>query len=435
MLYIEIKEIEDSGNLEEAKNLYYEEIQRGNVNYYLSGFFRCCKALSKYDDFISCFESIPFQNIEEDYLKNQYAWVLYNQQLKNTEYENIDELLIVANKIINTCIQPSLDEYNVNPYVLTVIKVIRKLKEKNNPNYKLIKEWILKLDLDKLKDDNEFRYKDADGIDRENPSHKEFYIQTLSKCYEKLGEDKNCVDFCKYALSLNIKWHYNNKRWINARMLYCECNIADDFNVALEKYKKIVIKNKFWYMYHKLSKLYFQKPDLNLAILFECYALDIREEPQKLVNVMEQLALLFQAIGKIDEMKKFAQASYYYRNLNHWNVSEELQYIIEFNGIDTNIKPNIFELKQICNNVILDNGKTINIEGKIKNYLNNGFSGFIISKQLDKNVFFNVSDIIDKDCKPKTNDFVNCCVIKTDRGLKAIKIQLKGVKHGRNNNK
>ena len=434
MQYKDIKQLEESGCIEDAKQLYLQEIEKGNISYYISGFFRCCKSLNQLQEFIEVYEKNP-NFINDESICNQYGWAIYNEFIKNYDKDNLEELLVNARKIISVCQQPSLENYNANPFVLTIIKVVKKLKEKNNPSFKTIKEWITLLDLDKLKDDNEFKYKDSDGFDRENPSHKEFYIQTLSKCYEKLGEYRECVKFCEKALSLGIKWHYKNQRWIKARLLFCQCMVAEDYDVALENYKKLVLKNKFWYMYHKLSKLFFRKPDINSALLFECYALDIKEDPKMLVNVYEQLAYLCQAEGKIEEMKKFAQAAYYYRNLNSWNISDELYYLVELYELNSTGVPNMLHLKKICNDIIIEKEGLLVVDGKVRNFTKNHLSGFILSNELSKDVFFNLSDVEFNGHNLEINDVVNFKVIKVEKGLKAIAIKIKGVKNVRNYNK
>lgn len=420
MLYKDIKVVEDSGQVEEAKNMYREEVEKGNYNYYFSGYSRCCKNLGLDEEFIE-FLNAHQELLKDEKISNQYSWIIYKTKIKNEI--DIQNLQKYANIIIKSCRQGPFEDNNSTPYVLTIKRIVKVLKDQNNPNYRLIKEWILKLNQNDLRDDNIFNYKDESGTDRENPSYKEFYIQTLSKCYEKLGLFKECVTFCEESLKLNIKWHYNNKKWITARMLYCKCQIADDYGSAVEEYKRIVEINKFWYMYYKLGNLYFRKNDLQNALKYQFLALDFRQEHKKLVNVLLQLAFIFQAKGEIENAKLFAHATANLRIENSWGISDELEFIICSLSIDIKKPIDWASLKKIKNEISTNSNFTKINEGKIKKLIKNGFSGFIEQKGLPKDIFFNLSDVLFDKNKITEGMTVRYKLIEKDGSYKAINIK------------
>ena len=80
-------------------------------------------------------------------------------------------------------------------------------------------------------------------------------------------------------------------------------------------------------MYHKLSQICFSYNRLSEALLYASKAFTCRFEYEKMVNLMFDTALLWQASG-IDVNAKIFQASAYYRKRQGWQISEELQYYI-----------------------------------------------------------------------------------------------------------
>lgn len=292
---------------------------------------------------------------EYDSLKEQVCqqicWVIYKQKIKyyseETSNDGFEEFLDSAEFITTNCFQKNAEEHNKNPFVLTVLKVVKIYKNKNNKNYKKMLEWILKLDPNILSEEV-FSFVDSKGKEREKASPKEYYFQYISKIYEKLQENEKCVEICDVGLQQIKKWHYRNHVWIKARREYCSCLISTDFDNAVKEYIKIAEKEKHWFMYHKVSSLFFERGNLDSAILYAAKAFDAYKiEPETMINLIFDFGLLLQAKSKQTQANIFFQTHIYYRNLSGWNLREELRFMIEDHNLDVKQKPNLQQLKQI----------------------------------------------------------------------------------------
>lgn len=422
------------GNNELAKTIFETLWNNSSKNdpYLL---FNYGKALRKTKNSIVFVEICRGLNSNKNIMSNKFVistlcWCLYDSYIKDYSVEDkdgFDDFLKKAGFIRDNCIQMDAIEYYINPYVLTIRKVVKTYNERSSKNYKEIIKWLSYLNSDKLSEVT-FPFKDGKGKDRELASPKEFYYQHMAKSLEKTCRFKECMEICERAFNQISNFHYRNDMWIKARMYYSKCMLQDMENIegAIKEYRELAYKENFWFMYHKLSQICFRYNRISEALLYASKAFTCRFENEKMVNLMSDTALLWQALGKDVNAKIFFQASVYYRNRQGWSISEELQYAISTFEIDVDKKPNINMMQNISKDYIESiEGKSERLEGEILNILPHGNTGFIKSSKGGSNVYFRIKDVLEKK-KLAIGDKVEYELIKEkDNRIRAVKIKLR----------
>lgn len=382
-------------------------------------------------------ESITFVDIcrrlnsNKKILSNRYiistlCWCLYESHIKNYSIEDKDgfnDFIKRAEYIKNNCLQMNAEEHYKTPYVLTIRKVVKIYNYRASRNYKEILRWLSYLDPNKLSEEV-FNFQDETGKDRELASPKEFYYCNKAKALEKTEKYEPCINICEVAFKQIKKFHYRNDMWLKARMYYCKCMLQEDIESAIAKYKAFAYKHNYWFMYHKLAQICWRHNKVSEALLYVSKAYMGRFEHEKMVNLMLDTALLWQAKGNNTNAKLFFQASAYYRKRQRWSFSEELKYSITIFEINVEVKPNIREIHRISNDYIVTiEGKTEKFEGIITNILSHGGSGFIKPSCGESNIYFNMKNVLGKRVLKK-GDYVQYELSRSKDGKnRAVKIK------------
>lgn len=315
------------------------------------------------------------------------VWCQYDVYIKKYKEDCDYDILEKADFILSNCQQLDLNNCIKNPFVLTIFKIVKVLKKRASINYKKIVELLEKIDPMELPLDDEFEYEDSNYNKRETSSKREFYYQNISSAYEKTMQYEKCIEICEKALEEDMKLHFRNKLWFTARLHYCKCKISTDFGKDINEYKKIIEKHRFWYMYHKLSALYWSKNDIDNALYYSCLSFDIIDEMKKKVNVMSDIGDLLIAKGDESNAVKFFQCALYYRTINGWGISRELEYQKILNNIDVTKKPNLLELKKISLIKAISLNDNLNA-GIMKQTDKNKKYGFILSLNLNMDIYY-----------------------------------------------
>lgn len=114
-------------------------------------------------------------------------WCLYDVGIKGIKIsedisdDEIELFLKTAVAIVLNCSQLSQDQYFNNPYVLTVVKTVKMLNRRASVNYKLIIEWLKKLDVEQLPMDDVKTFITEFGREVESASTREFYYYQLAR--------------------------------------------------------------------------------------------------------------------------------------------------------------------------------------------------------------------------------------------------------------
>lgn len=421
----------NKGNYGLACKIYeylWEESGRKNT-FLLSCYGRALRKLGYNHQFIDICNTLGENSAS---LSNQYVidilcWCIYDVHIKEYSVDNqegLNEFIKYADFIVNKNHQLDAENAHMNPYVRTVIKVIKIYNGRSSKCYKEIIKWLSYLKADILSEEV-YVFKDEEGKERELASPKEFYYQNMAKALEKTGDYYACVEICNKAFNQIEKFHYKNQVWLKERMCFSKCMIQVGIEDAINRYKELSEKEKYWFMYHKLSQIYFRYNRLEEALLFACKAVMRRFEYDKMVNLFLDTAVLWQAIGNNENAKLFFHASAYYRELNGWACSEELRYAIADFKIETYKKPNIILLQKIAQKYVESKELSKRLRGTIMKILPHGGAGFIRPNQGKDNVYFNI-----KDCdvrKAQVGDLIEYELIKLGDGrCKAINIIKRG---------
>lgn len=388
-------------------------------------------------------ESKVFINICSDLKNNQsmitnpciistLCWCLYDSNIKNyvaSDKDGFINFIKSANYIIKNCNQEK-DKHYINPYVLTIKKVIKNYCERSSVNYKEIIKWLTYLDPEILSE-KPYKFQDENGKDRELASPKEFYYQHMAKAYEKTQQYEKCIAICETAFKKIHKFHYRNKTWLTARMYYSKCMLQNDIDNAILEYKSLAYKENYWFMYHKLSQICFRYNKIEEALLYASKSLVCKFEYEKMVNLMLDTAHLWDAVGKKENSKLFFQATSYYRKRQGWSIPEELEYAICLYKIKIENPPNIKEIQRISNEYIVSvEGTNEILEGCIHNILPHGGSGFIKPTNGGPNIYFNTNDILGH-IKLSKGEKVEYQIKKVkDDKICAVEIKKRGGNHG-----
>lgn len=392
----------DKGNYPLAKSMFETLWNNSSKNntYLLNNYGRALRKTNENIIFVEiCRELNGNQNIMSNkFVVSTLCWCIYDCYIKNyspvADKDGFIDFLKRAEFIISNCKQMDANEHYKNPYVLTIKKVVKSYNHRASKNYNEIIKWLSNLNPEELSDEV-YRFQDENGKDRELASPKEFYYQHMAKSLEKTGRYKECVEICEKAFNQISKFHYRNDTWIKARMYYSKCMLQNDIENAIKEYRELAYKENYWFMYHKLSQICFRYNKMSEALLYASKAFRCKFEYEKMVNLMSDTALLWQAAGNDVNAEFFFQASAYYRNRQGWPISEELQYAISTFEIDVDKKPDINMIQNISKDYIGDiEGKSERIEGKIDNILPHGGSGFIKPSKGGSNVYFNMKDVL-----------------------------------------
>mgnify|MGYP001343283336 CR=1 FL=1 len=159
----------------------------------LSYYGRVLRKLDKQIEFIDiCRKFIRNgREITNKYVLSCLCWCIYDyyiQSYESNDKECLEKFIKEAKYIKDNCEQK--EDYS-NPYVLTVMKVLKiynKGNMRNKKNLNAILEWISYLNPEKLSE-KVFKYKDKNGEEREKASEKELYYQYKVKALEKLDKE------------------------------------------------------------------------------------------------------------------------------------------------------------------------------------------------------------------------------------------------------
>ncbi len=384
------------------------KVKEGNT------FIEICRELTKNDHILS-----------NKWIKSILCWCLYDCCIKNytiKDNDSFDEFIKRAVYIKDNCIQEEINQNFINPYILTIKKVVKIFNERASKNFKEIIKWLSYLNPDKLSEEV-FTFKDETGKERELASPKEFYYQHLAKALEKTIDYEACIRTCEKALNVINKFHYRNETWIKARMYYSRCMVEEDIENAIDDYKKLAYKENFWFMYHKLSQICFRYNRIQDALLYASKAYSNRFEYEKMVNLLIDTAFLWQATGNDINAKLFFQGSAYYRKQHGWHFSEELEYAVNIYKLDVDKKPDIRKIQNVSNDYIESvEGKKDCFKGKIINILHHGGAGFIKPDHGNTNIYFNMKDVKGK-ITLINNDIVEYELLNGKNGrCRAVKI-------------
>ncbi|MDH8678873.1 hypothetical protein QE109_11975 [Fusibacter bizertensis] len=358
------------------------------------------------------------------FISSTLCWCIYDAHIKTydaSDTENFKEFLKRSTYITNELKQLSRDKFYLNPYGLTIIKVVKVYRDKPSTNWDAIINWLDKLNQHELP--NEVFEFDDNGKKRELASYKEFFYQYYTKGLEKRERFKECITYCEEALENIDKFHYRNQLWFKARMHYCLCMISKDIDDDIVEYKKIAATENYWYMYHKLAQIYLRYNDIKNSLLYASKAIETKFEYEKMVNLLFDIAQLWDAKGERKKSIVYYQASAYYRERQGWYHPEELRFAIENFEINIDEKPNIRMIQDISKQYIQEIEGIDKISGSVLKILENGKVGFLTQNGSKNNVYFRLADVDLSEGLKKGDKVKFDVILEKDGRTRAINIE------------
>lgn len=433
------KEYIKSGDIVNAKGILknlWENSSKDDV-YLLYDYGYALRNNGESDNFIEiCRENVRNKKIITNrYIISLLCWCIYDVYIKDfikNEESNFQEFIKEAVFIKNNSKQLAKDKDHFNPYVLTIFKVIRVYLKSASVNYKEVLRWIEALNPAELSEDV-FNFQDDSGREREMASKKEFYYQYKTKALEKLQRYEECIATCEEALANIEKFHYRNDVWIKSRLYFSKCMEADEENLEseIDKYKELAFEENHWFMYHKVSSMYWRFGKMDEALLYANKALSCNFKYEMMNRLLQDIALLWENKRNSINAKLYYEASAYYRNREGWRLTEELEFAIKKYNLNLTNKPNIHLLQKIALEQIQS------IEGINEHYVGkicklNEIFGFISSNKFKENIYFKTKDVVNSKFLAM-NKVAEFEVVQTARGNRAINVKIRREnKNGRN---
>lgn len=338
----EAEQLLNDQNIDLAKTAFLDLLKdcTQKHSYILSKVGSNLRKLDEQKAFILKIDELGFELLKESaFVVQTYIWCLYDIEIKqydlSEDLESYKKFVTAANIIVDNCNQLPLDEFYKNPYIFTIKKYIKIAKSKASVNYNEILKWINKLNPDLLSM-SPYKITDENGIEFSVASDREFYYYIRSKALEKTENYQECIECCEMGIKIfeGQKLHYRNHIWFVARKFYCKCKLNMNHD-EIKNYEEIARSHKFWYMYHKLSNLYFQVGETRTALIYSLKALlSDKFDPEKMINLFYDIGMLLDANGKSDYAKQYYHCTTYYRNKFRWHIIEELRFIIRQRNID-----------------------------------------------------------------------------------------------------
>ena len=406
----------------ESYSLLWDNSNKDNHNL-LNAYGHALRKNGQSLEFIRIYTQIDKKSYlrKNPYVLSALCWCVYEGHIKEydpKEIDKFDDFIKRALYIVKNCEQKPAEQEHFNPYVLTVKKVVKSYNDKSSTrNSKRSQEEIIKW-LNLLNPEilsEKCLISNIDGEEYEQASSKEFYYQNIIKAYEKIGNYNECITLGEKALSVIKKFHYRNKTWIKARILYCKCMISEDIETDIEKYKQMAEKERYWFMWYKLANICYSFGKMEESLFSNSEALHQEYKYENMVNLFYNLGLCWKAIGNEENAKVYWQASAYYRTLKGWNISEELQYYIIAYKLDVSVKPNKYNLQKIAKQYIDENDASYEY-GVIDNILPHGGSGFITPDSKEDNIYFSMKNVVRNKNDIKKDTKVKYKVVQKEDG-------------------
>lgn len=409
-------ELLESSSMEEAFSDYLKILEEATLNdaFILSNLGRKLRKLGQPQLFVDKINQFDYEDVRKRlHINNAYLYCLYSVEIARYVYADgtFDKFISAAELITNNCEQLNTDQFNFNPYVLTVYKVVQVLKHRATTNYHQELKWINKLNPELLPIEPK-EIQAQNGKTYEMASYKEFYYQVKTKCLEKVEKFAECIKLCDVALNTFDKLHYRNGLWFSARKLYCEC-LQRGKKEDIENYKDIAEKHNFWYMYHKLANLYFSCGDIDKALYYSCKAIlsDVFDQ-EKMINLIFDIGMLFENTNNSAKSKCFYEAALYFRSSLGWFIPEELRFAEKEFNLMRDQQPNIVQLRSYTLDIIknVDGLKfgvisNINLDKKYGFIKYDGNKSIYFSLKaikvrlrLNEKVYFKIGTVNDKLC-------------------------------------
>jgi len=307
---------------------------------------------------------------------NLYAWCIYDLEIR----KGIDEIKLNEGIFFKAAssILKLVKQDNFSPYVRTIFQTVSYLSSKQNMPYGETIDWLRKIIPSELSNESK-SFTDNKGKEREFIPDKERWYSLMTKALFKSGKHKECADLCKEALSVILKFHFDNDVWIKRRLALSQRMLGDQTS-AIENLKDVLKIKNAWFIEHELATLYFDQGKDEESYKF---AIDSALNSGKIENKWK----LYFLIGKIlarQGQNEYAEKHFIIvNNILHkqgWKQPDELvEFLKDVNVKDNQNQKELFiTIREFWEKDKYGDSKQY--EGKITKIMHHGNAGFIKTK-------------------------------------------------------
>lgn len=346
----------------------------------------CLKQQKKYHDALVVCKEVYEKYPDFENIRCSYAWCLYYIYIAPKIIRKEDIFLEKAELITNLTVQS--DPSGI--YIRTVLKVLDYLMSLRNTPVANAIVWCEKVDSDELNPTPFFMKKNGEVI--EFSSEKEHYIAIKLKLLHAIKDYEACLEVCEEAFEEFDILHEDN--YITFRYIAADCYIHFDMpEKALERYQEIIEVLPTPRYLNAIANLLYKLDRKEEAMKYAIQGALAGGTPDKKIGIFKLLAQLFEDEGKLDIAKLHLQQIYAVFRAKKMQPDEALlkwidSYDIRSEYID--FKRMSHDL-QLCWESIKYADKE-RFEGRIKNILPNGKSGFIETND-SKNFYFTFNNL------------------------------------------
>ena len=237
-----------------------------------------------------------------------------------------------------------------NEYTKTLISnlltiVLKSEKNKAKPNWRLVNDFLCKINPELLSQDCSTIEVERKGRrrDMELASDLENWYAYKTKALVNLLKWQECYDISKEALDRIDTFHYSNDIWFARRIAISKKNLGD-VDAAIIDLEAILKKKKEWFIQKELAELYFEKGDVEHALKLAMMAINNFGPLEYKVDLLFLIGRILASKNERELAFKHFTFSRLIRQQNGWKISPKLLSELKNCEIETDGEP---ELKSI----------------------------------------------------------------------------------------
>ena len=395
--------MKSESKFQEAIELYKEGWQHNQNEIYLANIMFCMRKIgdeAKASDLAMAYFNLP---IELDYLKREVAWLIYQNQFKDSiENDHFERIIDIGNRIL--ILQPNFDAE-----VDILLNITKQYMNKNQNKFAL--DTISRIDINQLDDNRNIEWNEL--------ARYTYYKIKLLSDLEKIPEAMNIYNN-------NVDKLRSKPKILSARKIAQGLKNLNDFDSALDFYEQIEdkITNEYFIKY-EMGMCYYHKSDHEKALEYLAKAILMNNNNMTKGSVIGDFAIILHQIGEHDLAQDQLSLYLEMRKYYHQPIAQRIKEILkEYQRRNNNYNDLMKKCSPIWqkygqNNLALEKGLTGSIMGYSRDKYfcfikrKNNPNVFCESKQLPKNisngdrVSFDTVPSFDKKKKQKSVKAVN----------------------------
>lgn len=302
-------ELRKQKRYQEAIPLYEKSLETRQNARDLHGLIHCYRKSGQVEKAFTIGQDALKQFPQNQYIRGELAWVIYDRQIKpNKEKGAFGEVIKAAERALK------LDPENALLVKVVVLAVMKAGKNANNPPWKTISQYALRLEPGALADE-----KRSTSNGKSFMSEKEEWFVNTSHALYKSGEFHKAVEIAQSGLEI-----FPNEMFLirtNALALFRSGAVQE----AAEKMRPLLKHPRCdWYVRSELAEIEEQLGNTKAAYSLLCQALLNRQEEQFKLRSLEQFGGLALKVDKLDEARAALAFARVIRTERSWPIPSSL---------------------------------------------------------------------------------------------------------------